>query len=119
MVEKMKLVHVQGTLPSLDDFLGACCLDGCFGLEPASQYMSASLGYAPLNEEDPYTPLVERIESLAAQIGAQLPELEPGRPQGLRQDRQFLDELAQKFAALRAERDSLQDQQRLCEDAIA
>lgn len=115
----MKLVHVQGTLPSLDDFLGACCLDGRFGLEPASQYMSASLGYAPLNEEDPYTPLVERIESLAAQIGAQLPELEPGRPQGLRQDRQFLDELAQKFAALRAERDSLQDQQRLCEDAIA
>ena len=68
MVEKMKLVHVQGTLPHLDEFLGACCLDGRFDLEPASQYMSASLGYAPLNEEDPYTPLVERIEAMAGEI---------------------------------------------------
>ena len=72
MVEKMKLIHVQGTLPHLDEFLGRCCLDGRVNLEPASQYMSASLGYGPLNEEDPYTPLVARIETLAQQLEAQL-----------------------------------------------
>ena len=66
MVERMKLVHVQGTLPHLDEFLGACCLDGRFGLEPAADYMSASLGYAPMNEEDPYTPLVQRVEGQIA-----------------------------------------------------
>ena len=119
MVEKMKLVHVQGTLPHLDEFLGACCLDGRFDLEPASQYMSASLGYAPLNEEDPYTPLVERIEAMAGEIGAALPDTPPRKLEASDRDQQFLDALNNKFSDLRSERDSLQDQQRLCEDAIA
>ena len=52
MVEKMKLVRVQGTLPQLNDFLDACCMDGRFDLEPATRYMSDSLGYAALNEEN-------------------------------------------------------------------
>ena len=115
----MKLVHVQGTLPHLDEFLGACCLDGRFDLEPASQYMSASLGYAPLNEEDPYTPLVERIEAMAGEIGAALPDTPPRKLEAGDRDQQFLDALNNKFSDLRSERDSLQDQQRLCEDAIA
>lgn len=119
MVEKMKLVHVQGTLPHLDEFLGACCLDGRFDLEPASQYMSASLGYAPLNEEDPYTPLVEQIEAMAGEIGAALPDTPPRKLEAGDRDQQFLDALNNKFSDLRSERDSLQDQQRLCEDAIA
>lgn len=114
----MKLVHVQGTMPGLNEFLGRCCLDGRFELEPASQYMSASLGYAPLNEEDTFTPLVERIEALAAQMGAELPDTPPAKPQGT-QDQAFLDALAAQFAALRTERESLEEQQRLCEDAIA
>ena len=60
--EKMKLVHVQGTLPSLDDFPPApAAWTGRFGLEPASQYMSASLGYAPSTRKTPTPPLVERI----------------------------------------------------------
>lgn len=115
----MKLVHVQGTLPHLDEFLGACCLDGRFDLEPASQYMSASLGYAPLNEEDTYTPLVERIEAMAGEIGAALPDTPPRKLEADDRDQQFLDALNNKFSDLRSERDSLQDQQRLCEDAIA
>ena len=93
MVEKMKLIHVQGTLPHLDEFLGRCCLDGRVNLEPASQYMSASLGYAPLNEEDPYTPLVERIEAMAGEIGAALPDTPPRKLEAGDQDQQFLDAL--------------------------
>ena len=36
----MKLVRVQGTLPQLNDFLDACCMDGRFDLEPATRYMT-------------------------------------------------------------------------------
>ena len=119
MVEKMKLIHVQGTLPHLDEFLGRCCLDGRVNLEPASQYMSASLGYGPLNEEDPYTPLVARIETLAQQLEAQLPAT-PARPLGASgDDAALLDQLGHKLADLRGQRDSLVDQQRLCEEGIA
>ena len=107
LVEKMKLIHVQGTLPHLDEFLGRCCLDGRVNLEPASQYMSASLGYGPLNEEDPYTPLVARIETLAQQLEAQLPAT-PARPLGASgDDAALLDQLGHKLADLRGQRDSL------------
>ncbi|MCO7109712.1 hypothetical protein NIA69_11835 [Gemmiger formicilis] len=53
MVEKMKLVRVQGTMPQLNEFIGSCCMDGRFDLEPATRYMSESLGYGALNEENP------------------------------------------------------------------
>ena len=65
MVEKMKLVRVQGTLPQLNDFLDACCMDGRFDLEPATRYMSDSLGYAALNEENPYPATRDQIETMA------------------------------------------------------
>ena len=55
MVEKMKLVRVQGTMPQLNEFIGSCCMDGRFDLEPATRYMSESLGYGALNEENPHT----------------------------------------------------------------
>ena len=61
MVEKMKLVRVQGTLPQLNDFLDACCMDGRFDREPATRYMSDSLGYAALNEENPYPATRDQI----------------------------------------------------------
>ena len=38
MVEKMKLVRVQGTMPQLNEFIGSCCMDGRFDLEPATRY---------------------------------------------------------------------------------
>ncbi|MFR3992145.1 MAG: hypothetical protein ACLTY5_06270 [Angelakisella sp.] len=65
LVEKMKLVRVQGTLPQLNDFLDACCMDGRFDLEPATRYMSDSLaGYAALNEKFIHPPR-DQIETMA------------------------------------------------------
>ena len=72
MVEKMKLVRVQGTLPQLNDFLDACCMDGRFDLEPATRYMSDSLGYAALNEENPYPATRDQIETMAKEAGMEL-----------------------------------------------
>lgn len=39
MVEKMKLVRVQGTMPQLNEFIGSCCMDGRFDLEPAKKFL--------------------------------------------------------------------------------
>ncbi len=114
----MKLVHVQGTLPHLDEFLGACCLDGHFGLEPATEYMSASLGYKPLNEEDPYAPVVAQVQALAKQVGQDLPDTPGPGAGGGAATREFLEGLSERIAALRAERDSLSEQKALCEQAI-
>ena len=62
MVEKMKLVRVQGTMPQLNEFIGSCCMDGRFDLEPATRYMSESLGYGALNEENPHTAIRDQID---------------------------------------------------------
>jgi V/A-type H+-transporting ATPase subunit I len=115
----MKLVQVNGTLEHLNEFLYACCMSGEFDPEFAAQYMSASLGYTALSEENPYPPMQQRIEGLAKAVGMELsgrdkPEL------ALDPDtRAYLDDLDAKFAELRDERDGLLSQKKLCEDGIA
>ena len=74
MVEKMKLVRVQGTMPQLNEFIGSCCMDGRFDLEPATRYMSESLGYGALNEENPHTAIRDQIETMAKEANMELHE---------------------------------------------
>lgn len=84
---KMQLVWVDGPLEKLDAFIENCCVDGK-RVHPARapDHMSASAGYAALNEENPWGPLVEQIEALAK--GFEIPVVEPtladGRAQGTR-----------------------------------
>ena len=84
---KMQLVWVDGPLEKLDAFIEGCCVDGK-RVHPARalDHMSASAGYAALNEENPWGPLVEQIEALAK--GFEIPVVEPtladGRAQGTR-----------------------------------
>ncbi len=114
----MKLVQVHGVVEHLNEFLEACCMSGEFDPEPASQYMSASLGYGPLNEENPYPPMQTHIETLAKDIGMELPDGQPVHEPSLDPStREYLDGLDAKFGALRDERDGLLAQKQMCEDA--
>ena len=72
---KMQLVWVDGPLEKLDAFIENCCVDGK-RVHPARapDHMSASAGYAALNEENPWGPLVEQIEALAK--GFEIPVVE-------------------------------------------
>lgn len=56
----MKLVKVTGPLDKLNNFISTCCLDGSFQPEQATQYMSASMGYLTLSEENPYAPMLQK-----------------------------------------------------------
>ena len=119
MVEKMKLVRVQGTLPQLNDFLDACCMDGRFDLEPATRYMSDSLGYAALNEENPYPATRDQIETMAKEAGVELHEEQRHTDPPDDEAKAYLSDLLEQIADLCAERQGLLDQQKLCEDGIA
>ena len=82
---KMQLVWVDGPLEKLDAFIENCCVDGK-RVHPARalDHMSASAGYAALNEDNPWGPMVAQIEALAK--GFEIPVVEPtladGRAQG-------------------------------------
>ena len=118
MVEKMKLVRVQGTMPQLNEFIGSCCMDGRFDLEPATRYMSESLGYGALNEENPHTAILDQIETMAEEANIALHEGQPHSAPVDAEGRSYLSDLLEKIDDLCAERKVLLDQKKLCEDGI-
>lgn len=118
MVEKMKLVRVQGTMPQLNEFIGSCCMDGRFDLEPATRYMSESLGYGALNEENPHTAIRDQIETMAKEANIELHEGQQHSDPVDAEGRSYLSDLLEKIDDLCAERKVLLDQKKLCEDGI-
>lgn len=111
---KMQLVWVDGPLEKLDAFIEGCCVDGK-RVHPARalDHMSASAGYAALNEDNPWGPLVEQIEALAK--GFEIPVVEPtladGRAQGTRD---YLAGLHERLEAHRKDRELLEKQLEIC-----
>lgn len=118
MVEKMKLVRVQGTMPQLNEFIGSCCMDGRFDLEPATRYMSESLGYGALNEENPHTAIRDQIETMAQEANIELHKGQQHSDPVDAEGRSYLSDLLEQIDELCAERKILLDQKKLCEDGI-
>ena len=77
-IEKMKFVMASGPLSQLNKLITALCGDGSFHPEPASSFISPTMGYTPLSEENPYTPTLSAVRELAQQFNIDLQE---GKPQ--------------------------------------
>ena len=114
----MKLVRVQGTMPQLNEFIGSCCMDGRFDLEPATRYMSESLGYGALNEENPHTAIRDQIETMAQEANIELHKGQQHSDPVDAEGRSYLSDLLEQIDELCAERKILLDQKKLCEDGI-
>ena len=112
MVEKMKLVRVQGTMPQLNEFIGSCCMDGRFDLEPATRYMSESLGYGALNEENPHTAIRDQIETMAQEANIELHKGQQHSDPVDAEGRSYLSDLLEQIDELCAERKILLDQRK-------
>lgn len=115
----MKFVKVIGLLSELDAFLGSCCVDGTFQPEQAMQYMSDSMGYTQLVEENPYAPMLQKIEELASSSGIHLREVEKiPKPVTNEETEAFIRQLGSRMSELHDERKVLTDQLATCESAI-
>ena len=101
-VEKMKLVKVVGVLSHLDEFLSAACADGFFQPEQATQFISTSLGFEALSEENPYSTLLQKIEELASASGFKLKSVKVDlQDMNFSEDSKgYIYDLADKFAKL-------------------
>lgn len=119
-VEKMKLVKVVGVLSHLDEFLSAACADGFFQPEQATQFISTSLGFEALSEENPYSTLLQKIEELASASGFKLKSIKVDlQDMNFSEDSKgYIYDLADKFAKLNDERKQLEEQLKTCEVAI-
>ena len=71
-IEKMKLVRLSGPVSKLDRAITACCSLGSFQPENASDFVSQSMGYEHLSDENPYFTMLQSIEDLAEEYGLSL-----------------------------------------------
>lgn len=115
----MKLMRITGEVEQLNEFLVSCCMQGEFDPRHATHYLSGSLGYVPLNEENPYPALQAKVEGMAQELGMTLPEEDCHSPVLALDSKAYLDALSNSFAGLRRKRDELVAQQKSYEAGIA
>ncbi len=68
----MDLVNIAGFTKSLDSVLILLSNCGCFHIESASQIATSKNGFTTLNEENPYTALLKRLNEISVQSGLKL-----------------------------------------------
>lgn len=109
-IEKMKLIKVDGTIDSLDEFITSCCISGDFHPEYAINYLSTTLGFESLNEENPYTKQIMKIEELASIAGVTLKDtFEEDELVLDDSDDSFIDKVQNDLNSLLTERNSLNE----------
>jgi V/A-type H+-transporting ATPase subunit I len=115
----MKLVRTVGFLSRLNLFLATCCIGGDFQPDSAARHISPSLGFAPLQEDNPYAALLHKIEELSELSGFK-PQRERVRGVVLPdvETEHWFGELGARITSIHAERQDLAEQLSLCENAM-
>lgn len=68
-IEKMEFVNISGHTSDLNATLVKLSDCGCFHIESASKVAKKKSGYAALKEENPYTPLLRKLNEISARSG--------------------------------------------------
>ena len=104
----MKLIRVYGVLDSLDEFITSCCISGEFHPETAMNYMSDSLGFVPLTEENPYTNTIGKIEEIASIANVTLKETFSGNEISFDQsESDYIDGIRTALTSMLTERNEI------------
>lgn len=118
-ITKMKLIKAAGNLEKLDSFIEVCYMSGEFQPENASGFLSATMGFLPLSEENPYAAKVQKIEELAGVLGESL------KPQAINpgdfvdsQATVYIGEFGTNLARLHSDRKLLVEQREVCKKGI-
>lgn len=68
-IEKMEFVNISGHTSDLNATLVKLSDCGCFHIESASKVAKKKSGYTALKEENPYTPLLRKLNEISARSG--------------------------------------------------
>lgn len=121
-IEKMKLMKITGELNSLDKFIALCCENGDFHPEPAMQILSGSMGFAALNEENPYAPMLQKLQEFMGYAPQDMKF--SGKPETKfapcdDETIEYVRSVSKSFLELYERRKTLQKQKDDCETGIA
>lgn len=116
----MKLVMVNGPSAQLGKIIGALCSDGNFHPEKAESFISPSMGYAPLNEENPFLSTISAIKELARQFDVDLESAKKVKGTVIDEKTQaYIQELEQRLSDFAAQSVSLNEQIETCREGIS
>ncbi len=116
----MKFVRINGPASQLNKLITACCADGNFHPEYAGNFISQSMGYAALNEENPYSQILANIKELASSLGVSLDE-DAKKIRGTVVDersKEYISSVGETLNTLGEEVKNLSEQLEECTDGI-
>ncbi len=119
-VEKMKLMKLSGSLEQLSFLSEKICACACFQPDAASKYISASMGFVPFVEENPYANALAQLHEIAKSAGFSLSlcEEDANAHPFDEADRAYLDTVKRKVTDLYATQNALLEQKAACETGI-
>ena len=118
-IEKMKLVMVNGPTAQLNKMIAALCADGAFQPEPAASFISPSMGYASLSEENPYLSTLSAIKEIAQQYDMDLSLARGGKGTVIDEKAEaYVDWVEQSLRGFTEESKALNDQLQTCREGI-
>ncbi len=116
----MKLVMVNGPTAQLGKIIASLCNDGNFHPEKAESFISPSMGYAPLNEENPYLSTISAIKELAHQFDVELDTSKKVKGTVIDEKAQaYVEDLERRLSEFAAQAASLNEQIEACREGIA
>lgn len=121
-IEKMKLMKITGELGSLDKFIALCCEGGDFHPEPAMQVLPSSMGFAALNEENPYAPILQKLQEFMGYAPQDMKFSKKTQTKFAPCDDEtieYVKNMSQSFLGLYEKRKVLQKQKADCQTGIA
>ncbi len=62
-ISRMRLVTVSGDISKLDKAIEACCKNGDFHIEQATDFFDSKQGYSAINEDNPYNHYLTKLEN--------------------------------------------------------
>ena len=108
-IEKMSLVHLVGTLDSLDTVLVRCCQSGVFHAEQPGR-MARKMGFTPLREENPYTDTLQLVTEIMDSLSLE-PDYQDDTSlsMGPEEIREYLKNVREELMAVRKHRTELKN----------
>ena len=118
-VEKMKLMKLSGSLEQLSALCEKICALACFEADSASKYISASMGFAPFVEENPYANVLASLREISKSAGFALELCTDGADSAFAGvDDKYVASVQKKVSDLYAEKAALLEQKAACESGI-
>lgn len=117
-IQKITLIKASGEIEKLDAFISACKNNGDFHPENAGDFISETMGFSQLVEQNKYDAYLKSVEQLMLLTGTK-PEKETGEAKHTEEEiKSYIDAMSEDIGTLLEDRKLLTEQLEFCKAGI-